>query len=382
MNRLPYSRSNLRALRLRKLNAGLSLVELMVALALGSALIAGAVYVYSQSRSTYRVSENIARLQEQGRYVISVIEPDLELAGFYGFTNSPDALRLVRDGDAGLVVATASRMRQDPVTTGGAQPPAVALPSGAHACGTNFAVDVLTTIQGSNDQFKLGPSRTSDCAPYQTGALENTDTLTVRHADPQTSTPRAGRIQVYASRFSSRSAHLLFADGRAPGIIDADNRVHDLVVRAYYVDKDSVEQAGFPALRVKTLSERGGSPTFDEDEVMPGVEDFQVQFGIDTGDYNNDGVIDAGVDVNGDGIPEADGRATRYVNPDFKDLARYQVVAVRFWVRVRSNQREPDVVDSNTYQYADTSFRPEGEQQHYRRILMSRTVTLRNARTL
>jgi len=367
---------------LRRLSVGLSLVELMVALTLGSALIAGAVYVYSQSRSTYRVSESIARLQEEGRYVISVIEPDLELAGFYGFTNLPDAVRLVRGGDAGLVIATASRMRQTAVVTGGAQPAAVNLPSGAHACGTNFAVDVLTTVQGSNDTFALGPSPSSECDPYGSGALADTDTLTVRHADPQPTLPRAGRIQVYASRLSSRSSHLLFADGRAPGITDEDNRVHDLAVRAYYVSQDSVERPGFPALRVKTLSERAGAPVFDEDEVMQGVEDFQVQFGIDTGDYNRDGVIDAGVDVNGDGIPEADGRATRYVNPDFDELSRYQVVSVRFWVRVRSDQRDAAIVDRGPYKYADVVFTPTGEEQHYRRILMSRTVTLRNARTL
>lgn len=362
--------------------AGLSLVELMVALALGSALIVGAVYVYSQSRSTYRVSESIARLQEQGRYVISVIEPDLELAGYYGFTNSADALRLVRDGDAGLVIATASRMRQVAAVAGGQAPTAVALPEGAHECGTNFAVDVLTTIQGSNDQFVLGPGQKSDCKAYGAGSLEGTDTLTVRHADPQPTAPRAGRVQIYASRFSSRSSHLLFADGRVPGIIDDDNRVHDLVVRAYYISQDSVERKGFPALRVKALTERGGAAAFDEDEVMGGVEDLQLQFGIDTGDYNNDGLIDPGVDVNADGIPESDGRATRYVNPDFVDLKRYQVVSVRFWVRVRSDQREPAVVDDKTYEYADVTYKPQGEEQHFRRVLMSRTVTLRNARTL
>jgi hypothetical protein len=175
----------------------------------------------------------------------------------------------------------------------------------------------------------------------------------------------------------------MFADGRAPGVVDDDNRIHDLVVRAYYVDKDSVERPGFPALRVKTLTERAGQPVFDEDEVMPGVEDFQVQFGIDTGDYNNDGQIDPGSDINGDGIPESDGRATRYVNPDFPNLLRYQVVSVRFWVRVRSDQREPDVVDTTEYKYADIPpYKPSGEASHYRRVLMSRTVTLRNARTL
>jgi len=53
-----------------KHSRGLSLVELMVALAIGSLLIAGAVYVYSQSRNTQRVSEAVARLQEKGRYVL------------------------------------------------------------------------------------------------------------------------------------------------------------------------------------------------------------------------------------------------------------------------------------------------------------------------
>ena len=67
---------------------GVSLVELMVALAIGSIMIIGAVTVYSNSRTTYAINESLGRLQEQGRYVMSVLEPDVELAGFYGFTNN------------------------------------------------------------------------------------------------------------------------------------------------------------------------------------------------------------------------------------------------------------------------------------------------------
>ena len=77
---------------------GLSLIELLVALAIGSVLIVGAVYVYSQSRSTYRVNDTISRLQEDARYVLSVIEPDVQLAGYYGFSNMPDDFKYISGG--------------------------------------------------------------------------------------------------------------------------------------------------------------------------------------------------------------------------------------------------------------------------------------------
>ncbi len=91
---------------------------------------------------------------------------------------------------------------------------------------------------------------------------------------------------------------------------------------------------------MKALTSVGGAPAFVDTEMMPGVEDLQVQFGIDTGDYDNDGAIDPGVDVNNDGIPESDGRATRYVNPDFADLDR-AAGRVRAALAARA-RREPE----------------------------------------
>ncbi len=357
---------------------GLSLIELMVALAIGSVLIVGAIYVFSRGRSTYAVNESIARLQENGRYVLSVLEPDVELAGYYGLTNSPDTIRFVDGASPGTVYAVAPQMRQVPIPA--AAPVAVAnLPAGAHDCGTNFVVDVLTPVQGSNDAFALGPGAGAGCAPYGAGAVAGADTLTIRRVDTRTAAPDDGRLQVYASRLRSRSAQQLFVGGAAPGPIDADHEIHNLVVHAYYLAQDAVDRPGLPSLRVKSLS---GDAQFSESEVMPGVEDFQVQFGIDTGDYDNDGVIDPAADVNGDGIPETDGRATRYVNPDFAGLDRAQVVAVRVWVRVRADRPEPGFVDDRRYEYADVDFTPNADEARFRRVLMSRTILLRNARTL
>lgn len=362
---------------------GVSLVELMVALTIGSLLIVGAVTVYSNSRTTFAVNESLARMQDQGRYVMSVLEPDVELAGYYGFTNAPDTLRWVEGSAPEIVRATAPQLRQDPLEVGVDPTPAPGLAGSAHACGINFAVDVLRPVQGSNDEFELGPDATSACEPFGAGAVDDTDTLTLRRASTEAvNAAEGGRLQIYASRLRSRTAQLLFADGVAPGAVDDDNAIHDLLVRSYYVSQDSVDRPGQPALRVKSLTRVSGQPAFLDTEVMPGVEDFQVQFGVDTGDYDNDGVIDPDADLNGDGIPESDGRATRYVNPDFPDLDRLQVVSVRIWVRLRAEQSEPGFVDDRTYRYGDVEYTPAGAERSFRRVLLSRTISLRNARTL
>ena len=44
--------------------AGVTLVELMVALAIGSFLMIGAVQIYNQSRQAFVINESIARVQE------------------------------------------------------------------------------------------------------------------------------------------------------------------------------------------------------------------------------------------------------------------------------------------------------------------------------
>ncbi|MBK6597343.1 MAG: PilW family protein [Proteobacteria bacterium] len=362
---------------------GFSLIELLVALAIGSILLVGAVYVYQNGRQTYAINESVARLQDQGRYVFSVIEPEIEMAGFYGFTNTGDSIGFVTATNPGAVVP-AARMRQQPLPPMSPTPvPVPGLAASAQSCGVNFAVDVLTPIQGSNDGLVDGMPFTCALSAAAGGIAPNTDTLTIRHAGFEPVAPRDGRVQLYASRLTSRTAQRLFADGQAPGVVNADNQIRDLVVRAYYVANNSVDRPGFPALRVKTLTEAGGAPTFTDTEVISGVEDVQVQFGIDTGDYDNDGVVDPGADANNDGIIETDGRTTRYVSPDFPNLNRFQIVAVRVWIRLRADQTEIGFSDAGrTYQYADVTYIPVGDATRFRRAVMSRTVSLRNSRVL
>jgi type IV pilus assembly protein PilW len=359
---------------MKKNQRGLSLIELLVALTIGSVLIAGSVYVYSQSRKTHTVTDTIARLQENGRYVFSVIEPDIRLAGYYGFSNVPSDFKFIKAGElTGAVPASK-------LTPGGTD--VVGTTDVTTLCAVNFAFDVLAPVESTNnvedEKYPLG------CDAEGGGALPGSDTLTVRHATIPPSdgkgTAVANTVQMLVSRLSPTNQYI-FYDGKLPSdpaLKDDLVQVRDFIVRSYYISKDSSDPAatGLPALRVKSLV---NGPAFDDQEVMRGVEDIQFQFGIDTGSYDGDAAIDAGLDENGDGIADVTrGTATYYVNADNLP-AGAQVVSVRVWVLLRAEQAEQGFVDNVERKYADRDIAAHNDG--FRRVLMSRTIQLRNTRS-
>lgn len=66
---------------------GVSLIELLVALAIGSLLILGLVQVFAGSRTAYQLSSGLARTQENGRFAIDILQRDLRMAGHMGCVN-------------------------------------------------------------------------------------------------------------------------------------------------------------------------------------------------------------------------------------------------------------------------------------------------------
>ena len=65
---------------------GMTLIELMVALAIGAFLMIGAITVFMQSRTTFRVTESVSRLQENARFALEVLEPEIRMAHYWGLT--------------------------------------------------------------------------------------------------------------------------------------------------------------------------------------------------------------------------------------------------------------------------------------------------------
>jgi type IV pilus assembly protein PilW len=339
------------ALRRARPVRGMSMVELLVALTIGGFLMWGAITVYSRSRTTYQVSEQISRLQENARYAMSVIEPDVRAGNFWGLMNDPT------------------------VVTGAALPTQTASPlSGTTTnCGTNFALNLSETIRGDNNAYTLGPARSAACNAYNNRPQPGSDTVTVRRAANPAVAPTANTLQVYVTRWGGASQ--VFNNGTAPGALGPNAEVHDLIVNTYYVDQDSVGSAGVPALRRISLV---NGPAFSDQEVISGVQDLQVQFGIDLGrDANADGVPD---DADGNGIPDSyTGVASQYVNPGAVPASAL-VVAVRIWLLMRSETPERGFIDSAQYQYGDRpAFVPN---DNYRRLLVARTVQLRNTMSI
>ena len=73
-----------RLIRASKRQAGVGLVEMMVALALGL-LVTGVIgTVYLGSRQSYRVEEAMSRIQENGRFALEVMGRDIRMAGYMG----------------------------------------------------------------------------------------------------------------------------------------------------------------------------------------------------------------------------------------------------------------------------------------------------------
>lgn len=66
-----------------KLNqAGLFLIELLIATLIGAFLLGGVLQVFISSKQTYRMQENLSRLQENGRFALQMISRDARTAGY------------------------------------------------------------------------------------------------------------------------------------------------------------------------------------------------------------------------------------------------------------------------------------------------------------
>lgn len=70
-----------------KRSAGLSLIEILIALAIGSLLILALVQVFAASRTAYQLSTGLARTQENGRFAIDILQRDIRMAGHMGCVN-------------------------------------------------------------------------------------------------------------------------------------------------------------------------------------------------------------------------------------------------------------------------------------------------------
>ena len=319
---------------------GFTLIELMLAMVIGTFLIAGVFTVYINGRAAQDNTEQQSQIIDDARFAIETLSYDLRVAGFWGQASSAGLIA----GAQGVTV-NAKTVAPDPL-------PAIT-DLIAPDCGILWYTDLENSLAASNDS-NIFAGTCIDNADY----VPLTDILVTKYASPS-ELPVASLannvVYIYSNYFKGE----IFIGKTAPTNLDAGNTsdnqiasIHRLRTRVYYIDKNTESSDGYPSLHRLDLDV---GPKLSNSMLLPGVENLQIQYGIDT---NGDGSVNTYVD--------ADPLDTKQIT---------KVLAVQFWVTVRSREQELPAGTTQTIVLAgNTTVHNDG----FRRVVMSSVIKLRN----
>ena len=317
--------------------AGFTLLELLIASAIGSFLIAGVFTVFSNGRQTQATIEVQTQLIDDGRFALHLLTYDLRHAGLWGQTLDETAIGGAKGVDAG------STYNGNPV-----------MPVLPGDCEPDWYRDLSQSFFVSNN---VNPYIASGCIPNG-DYKANTDVLVVKHASTSP-IPNAALapqvIYVYANNFQGE----LFVGTAAPtwkqGVAGQTPLNYRLNSRAYFVNEHTAFPGdGRPSLHRVQLEV---GPSLSNTMMIPGVEDFQIQLGLDR---NNDGSVNMYV--------EAD---NPLISPSLAG-----VKSVQFWVMIKSEDKELLPGETQTLSMAGAPAVTYADG--YRRVVVSKVVRLQN----
>jgi len=283
----------------RRRQSGLSLIELMVAVVIGTVLMLGVIQVFIASRTASRLAEGVARTQENARFAIDFLERDIRMAGHYGCVN--DQAHFIKDeGDP---------RHQFTAASGAGSPLDFSVAVQGYEAGGTAPGDTLTLGEAWSDAGNL-PSEIVGLNP-----LGGSDVLVLRFlagegvpvtaitadsggSELTVDTERAARLSqgtpAAPTMFGiADCAHVdIFPGSVAGGTVTATNadlsryappNGQTLVYRAesivYYIGAGA---SGEPALRRARANAAGAYPAELNEELVEGIENLQVLFGLDS----------------------------------------------------------------------------------------------------
>jgi type IV pilus assembly protein PilW len=267
---------------------GLGLVELLVALALGLIISAAVMQVFLTSRSTYRMQDAMSRVQENGRFAVGYIANEIRMAGYTGCGN----LGSVAVNDIIDPVDVPSGFDfdfgDDTVVRGHDNV------SGTNTWSAKAATDVIELRRASNTGVKLIGNMTAANANIQ---LSNNapnfvagDALFISDCS-SADLFRATSVSAGVTTITVAHANDINIDNRLSKAYGADAEVMAFEYGAFFVrDTGRTTPRGQHISSLYLSAMRAGSNTSTEvQELVEGVEDMQLEYGIDTsGDRSAD----------------------------------------------------------------------------------------------
>lgn len=309
---------------------GYSLIELMVALLIGLILLLGVVAVFANSRSVYQTSETQAHMLDDARFVLQLLGEDLRMAGSWG-PNSHTNLVANRTGQPG------------------------ALGNITGDCEPGWYTDLDRRVIGTNDTNPYSAT----CIPGGSAYLNGTDVLAVRYANPNpVANANLAANVVYVQ--SDPTQGRLFVGGGAVPTINPNQNFPIQAVGYYVSDFTETPGDGLPSLHRVSL---GVGPSLTDDLIAQGVDNLQIQYGIDTCN------------------PQCDGQVNSYVNSDSAAIdwtdpvSVERIRAVRVWVLLRSEFPDATVPTTTQYNLGGQVITPG---DNFRRLLVSNVYQIRN----
>lgn len=257
---------------------GLSLVELMVAIVIGSLLMLALSSIFvSSNRSSVEMRKSTQQ-QENGRYASQLLYDDLMLAGYLSeFDASPLASPAVLPD----ICATDKATLLD------------GLP--LHVQGVNNVATTpscLADLKTGTDIVVVKRASTcvagnANCAAFLAGAL---------HFQASLCTPTDGSGIELAHAVNSNADYAAYYFALSDALADFTRRktscgatvadIRRYLVHIYFIANNNVAGDGIPTLKRAEI----GVGSFSIVPLVDGIENMQVQYGIDT---NNDGVPDS-----------------------------------------------------------------------------------------
>lgn len=266
---------------------GLTLVELMIAVTLGIFITGGIIQLFINTKQSYRVQENLSRLQENARFAISFLNHDIRMAGNMGCVSSSRIITNTLNDTTSFNYNFSSALQGSESTGVDTWSPALDTSITSPLTGH----DVLT-IRGILEQGVdiTGQPNTTACATETSSTAAQIANIKVSSSTPL---PFAGNDIVIAANCDNASIFQISnttplvdivehidVSGAVPGNASANlgacyagkGELFKLTSRSYYI---RTNPSGTPSLYRK-------DGTNNAEELVEGIEDMQILYGEDT----------------------------------------------------------------------------------------------------
>jgi type IV pilus assembly protein PilW len=318
--------SRIPALRPLARQAGLSLVELMVAITIGLFLLVGLVSVFSTSNQTYMDLSRASQQIENGRFAVQVLVDDIAHAGFYGrYSASPTIPGALPDPCVNNNMTTLKTALAFPLQGYDApatSPITTCIPVANHQPGTDIIVvrRVDSTMSAGNATTIPNAALTANGIYLQANAdstaLPVLAVATGSQAADQAAFTLKNKETAQYAPIRKYHVHIYFV---APCSVPAGGGS---------VCTGAADDNGAPIPTLKRI-ELASNGVMNVISLVEGIEDLQIDYGID---------------ADKDGVPDA-----AYVTTPaaFADWAN--VIAVRINVLSRNLEPTNGYVDAKSY---------------------------------